>query len=143
MATKTTDPKDMEKELVGLEKEYWQAIKDKDARTASKYSDDPCIVVGAQGIGSIKPNDYGAMMAAATYDLHDFELKDVQVRVLNDDVAVLAYKVNEELTVDGKKVTMHAADSSTWVRRDGQWVCALHTESVEGDPFGRDRTGES
>jgi hypothetical protein len=53
--------------------------------------------------------------------------------------AVLAYKVREALTVDGKPVTFEAADASTWVRRDGQWVCALHTESLAGDPFGRDR----
>jgi hypothetical protein len=26
------------------------------------------------------------------------------------------------------------------VRRNGQWVCALHTESMLGDPFGRDRS---
>src|SRR5215212_2960874 len=62
MATNSADSNHLEKELVGLEKEYWQAIRDKDAKTASKYSDDPCIVVGAQGVGSIKPNDYSAMM---------------------------------------------------------------------------------
>jgi hypothetical protein len=43
--------------------------------------------------------------------------------------------------VDGKAVTLDAADASTWVRRDGRWRCALHTESIQGDPFGRDRTG--
>jgi hypothetical protein len=54
-------------------------------------------------------------------------------------VAVLVYNVHEELTVDGKPVTIDAADASTWVRRNGRWVCALHTESLKGDPFGRDR----
>jgi len=48
--------------------------------------------------------------------------------------------VHEELTVEGKPVTLDAADASTWVRRDGRWVCALHTESLRGDPFGRDRS---
>ena len=28
----------------------------------------------------------------------------------------------------------HAADTSTWVRGDGRWLCALHTEPR--DPFG-------
>jgi hypothetical protein len=55
-------------------------------------------------------------------------------------VAVLAYNVHEELTVEGKPVTIDAADASTWVRRDGRWLCALHSESLKGDPFGRDRT---
>jgi len=47
--------------------------------------------------------------------------------------------VHEELTVEGKPVTLDAADSSTWVRRDGHWLCAAHTETLSGDPYGRDR----
>jgi hypothetical protein len=46
--------------------------------------------------------------------------------------------VHEDLTVDGKPVTLDAAESSTWVRRDGRWACAMHTEAIAGDPFGRD-----
>jgi hypothetical protein len=34
-------------------------------------------------------------------------------------------------------------DSSTWVRRNGCWLCALHTEAIAGDPFGRDRQRSS
>jgi hypothetical protein len=64
---------------------------------------------------------------------------DVKAKMIGDDVAVLAYTVHEELTVDGRAVKLQAADASTWVRRDGQWVCALHTEALAGDPFGRDR----
>jgi len=35
--------------------------------------------------------------------------------------------------------TLDAADASTWVKKDGRWLCALHTESLIGDPYGRDR----
>ena len=84
-----------------------------------------------------------AMMKAAPYTLHRFQISDeVQVRLCGDDVAIIAYKVHEELTVEGKAVTLDAADASTWVRRDGRWRCALHTESVLGDPFGRDRAAK-
>jgi hypothetical protein len=130
----------VEKELLKLEKQYWQAIKDRDVDTAMRLTDDPCIVTGAQGVGRIDKKALAAMMKNAPYTLRDFEVnEDVQVRLLRDDVAVLAYKVHEELTVDGKPVRLDAAESSTWVRRDAQWVCAAHTESIEGDAFGRDR----
>ena len=83
-----------------------------------------------------------AMMKGASWELVDFELKeDPKVRMLGEDVAVLAYKVHEQLNVDGKPVTLEAAEASTWVRRDGHWLCALHTEAIAGDPFGRDRRG--
>src|SRR5688572_15023772 len=49
------------------------------------------------------------------------------------------YKVHEAVMVDGKPLTVDAAHSSTWTKRNGRWVCALHSESIEGDPFGRDR----
>ena len=129
-----------EKELLGLERQYWQAIKDKDADAAMRLSDEQCIVTGAQGVGSIDRKSLGQMMKAASYELLDFELsKDAQVRKLTDDVAIVAYKVREDLTVEGKPVTLEAAESSTWVRRDGRWLCALHTEALSGDPFGRDK----
>jgi hypothetical protein len=37
-----------------------------------------------------------------------------------------------------KDQDVDAADSSTWVHRDGRWLCALHTEAIAGAPFGRD-----
>jgi hypothetical protein len=129
----------VEQELLDLEKQYWQAIKDKDVDAALRLSDDFCIVVGAQGVNRIDRQTLARMAKTAPYTLHDFKIADAQVQLVRDDVAVLAYKVREELTVDGKPMTLDAADASTWVRRNGRWVCALHTESLSGDPFGRDR----
>jgi ketosteroid isomerase-like protein len=135
MATKT-----IESELLGLEKRYWQAVKDKDIDAAMRLTDDPCIVAGARGIARVDRQKFMAIMKGAPYTLHEFEIKDdAEVRLLGDDVAILAYNVHEELTVEGKPVTLDAADSSVWVRREGRWVCALHTESIAGDSYGRDR----
>ena len=148
MATKTsaktgtkTGGKTSEKELLDLENRYWQAIKNKDVDAAMKLTDDPCIVTGAQGVGTIPRKAFAGMLTSTStsWTLNDFQLTDVQTRFVNDDVAIVAYKVREQLTVDGKPLTLDAADASTWVRRDGHWLCALHTESVAGDPFGRDR----
>jgi|SRR5436190_17636464 len=130
----------VERELLELERRYWQALQDRDDATALKLSDDPCIVAGAQGVATLDRQSMAGMLRQATWKLERFEIDpNVKVKLLRDDVAVVAYKVREELTVDGKPVKLEAADASTWVRRDGQWVCALHTEALAGDPFGRDR----
>jgi ketosteroid isomerase-like protein len=135
MATKT-----IEDVLRGLEKRYWQALQDQDVDAALRLTDEPCIVTGAQGVGMIDRMTLASMMKDANYTLKRFELKEgAHVRLLRDDVAILAYQVHEELTVDGKPVSLDAADSSTWVRREGRWLCAMHTEALAGDPFGRDR----
>ena len=131
--------KAIEQELLELEKQFWRAIKDKNADAAARLSDDPCLITGAQGVSRVDRKAMMGLMKAAPYTLHDFRISDPQVRLLRDEVAVLVYNVHEELTVEGKPITIDAADASTWVRRDGRWVCALHTESLKGDPFGLDR----
>lgn len=129
-----------EKELMELERQYWQAMKDGDAPAAMRLTDDSCIVCGPQGVGSIDKQAIAAMFSAAKWKLDRFELKEgAKMRRLGDDVAVLAYEVHEDLTVDGQPVSIDAAECSTWVRREGRWACAQHSESIEGDPFGRDR----
>ena len=125
------------RELLALEEQYWNAIKEKDPATAASLSDDPCFVVGAQGVGEIDRATLAKMLEGATYELKAFSFEDVHMRRVTDDVVAVAYKVNEDLVVDGQKVKMEAFDSSVWVRRDGEWVCVVHTESPAGDPFGR------
>ena len=127
------------KELLALERQYWQALKDGDAEQSARLSDDPCIVTGASGVGRIDRPTLEKMIATASWKLTSFEISSPIAKLLTDDVAVIAYKVHEELLVDGKQVKLDASDTSTWIRRNGRWVCAVHTEALVGDPFGRDR----
>jgi hypothetical protein len=133
----------LERDLLALENQYWRAMQDGDSTTAMRLSADPCIVTGAQGVGEVDRKTMGKLLDNAKWKLDAFILSDPVAHALTDDVAVIAYKVHEELTVDGKAIKFEAADSSTWVRRDGQWVCAVHTEALAGDPFGRDRKAQA
>jgi hypothetical protein len=134
------DTQAIKTELMNLERQFWQSMKDKDPTAAVRLTDFPCIVTGAQGVAAVDEKTFGSMMTGGEWTLKNFTLSDdVQVRMLSDDVAIIAYKVHEDLTVEGKPVAFDAADASVWVKRDGQWQCAMHTESLSGDPFGRDR----
>ena len=128
-----------ERELLALEKSFWQTIKDGDAALSARLSDDTCVLTGTKGVGRIDRATLEKMFSRPDYKLTSFELSSPVVELLTDDVAVVAYKVHEEVVVDGKPLALDAFNSSTWVRRRGRWVCAAHTESVAGDPFGRDR----
>jgi len=129
-----------EQELIDLETRFWDAMREKDGYTAAKLTDDSCIVVGAQGVSAIDRTSMGKMTKEGMWELKRYSFNDKrQVRFLRDDVAIVGYTVNEQLVVDGKPLQLDAHDSSVWVRRDGEWRCAMHTESLAGDPFGRDR----
>ena len=135
MATNTT-------ELLENERRFWDAMKTKDANVASKMTDDQCIVVGAQGVSAIDGRTMGKLTTEGKWKLeqYSFDEKNAQVRFLTDDIAIVAYKVNERVELEGKTLPIEANDASVWVRRDGEWRCALHTESLAGDPYGRDKT---
>lgn len=119
-----------ENELVELEKRYWQAMQELDVATAASLTDFPCIVTGAHGLGRVDQKAFEQMMQNPKYSIESAELSDIEVRMLNDDVGVVAYKVHEQVKVDGKSKTLDAIDASTWVRRNGKWVCALHSEAI-------------
>ena len=128
-------------ELLEQERRFWNAMKEKDAGAAGRMTDDGCIIVGAQGVSAIDRQTMEKLTDEGQWELEEYTFDDetAQVRFIHDDVAIVAYKVNERVAVDGETLDLEANDSSVWVRRDGKWLCAMHTESIAGDPFGRDR----
>jgi hypothetical protein len=127
-------------ELLSLEKRYWTAMKQKDPNAAMRLTHDPCLVAGASGVSEVDHKALALMMKDAPWTLDKFELSDVKVKQIGDEVAIVAYKVKESLTVDGKPVEIEAADASTWIWSKDRWVCAMHAEAIQGDPYGRDRS---
>ena len=120
-------------------------MKEKDAAAASALTDDQCVIVGAQGVSAIDAKTMAKLTSEGQWELEQFSFDEQkrQIRFLTDDIAIVAYPVRERVVVDGETLPVVANDSSVWVRRDGQWRCALHTESLAGDPYGRDRTAKA
>jgi uncharacterized protein (TIGR02246 family) len=137
--TSSTDAR--EQELIDVERRFWNAMQEKDAAAASTLTDDQCVIVGAQGVSAIDAKTMAKLTSEGTWELkhYAFDEQARQIRFLTDDIAIVAYRVQERVIVDGETLPVEANDSSVWVRRDGHWRCALHTESLAGDPFGRDK----
>lgn len=132
-------------ELLEHERRFWNAMRDKDGEAASEMTHEHCIVVGAQGVSAIDPNTMARLTREGDWELERFIFDEstAQVQFLNEDIALVAYKVKERLTVEGKPLSLEANDSSVWIRRNGEWLCAMHTESLAGDPFGRDKASKA
>jgi hypothetical protein len=128
-----------EQEIIELERKYWQAMVDHDLDAALQMTADPCIVAGASGVAVVSHEKYRQIFDSAPWELLEFSIDGVETRALSEDQIVIAYNVTENMVVDGKPLTLKAADTSTWVRQDGRWVNAMHTEALLGDSFGRDR----
>ncbi len=128
-----------EDEIRAVETRFWNAMRDKDGRIAAELTDEGCIVVGAQGVSAIGRAAMEKMTGDTKWTLKTFAFDEqtMQIRFVNHDTALVGYHVHEELEVDGKALTLEAHDASVWLRRADGWRCALHTEAVAGDPFGR------
>jgi hypothetical protein len=121
----------IEDEILSREKSYWDALKTKNGATIEQLTGDTCLVVGGEGIRQFSGSEVAAMMDSVPFQLQDYGIESGDVKFVNarDDVAILAYKVRADYVVDGKDQRIDAYDTSVWVRRDGAWTCALHTET--------------
>lgn len=130
-----------DQELLALERSYWDALKDNDSRTVGRLTAQDSTVAGATGVGAFDPPAIAKFMEQATYKIRDYRIDAQAVRVnhISDDVVSIAYPVHEDLVVDGKPVKLDAFDTSVWKQTGNGWTCVLHTESIKGDAYGRDR----
>ena len=116
-------------EIIALEKEYWDAMKRKDGKRTAQLSGKTALTTGARGVTSISKAKMGEMTESGDWSLDSYDFSDVEVINPTDNVAIIAYKVKQNVTMDGKTQQLHAADSSTWIRGADGWECHAHSET--------------
>ena len=111
-------------ELVALEREGWQALSD--GRGADYYAQhlaDNALMAFSFGVMD-RQAAIDAMAQAPPWA--SFELTDPRVVALTDDSAVLVYAAKAQR--EGQD-PYAATISSTFVRRQGQWLLAFHQQT--------------
>ncbi|TZF85998.1 nuclear transport factor 2 family protein (plasmid) [Pedobacter sp. BS3] len=120
----------MENQILQLEKKYWKGMQDGDFETVKSLSHFPCIVAGKNGVRSVDEATFKMMFdSGKDRQLNVLNISDTQMQKINEDSAVIAYLIELEYNVQGKKSSGKCACTSTWVKENGKWVCALHTET--------------
>ncbi|MEI6665449.1 MAG: nuclear transport factor 2 family protein [Chloroflexota bacterium] len=128
-----------EQEILDVEHEYWDSMISKDSAVATRLTAERSIITGAQGVSEVTSAGIGEMVQSDAWTLKRYAFSEVRMLTPTPDTAILAYHVTEELEVDGKPLTLEANDSTVWMRSGDGWISVLHTESVAGDPFGREQ----
>ncbi len=115
----------MKTEISKLERKYWDAMIGHDYETVRDLTKFPCIVAGKQGVMSVDEPAYKNMFEqGGGKRMKVNSISDEQVET-GEDHALIAYLI--ELDYDGK--AMKCACTSTWIKDDEKWRCAMHTES--------------
>lgn len=120
-------------EIIALERDYWDAMKRKDGKRTSQLSGKTALTTGARGVSSISKEKMGKMTEDGHWTLDSYAFDNIEVVTPTDDVAIIAYTVKQNVTMDGKKQDLHAADSSTWIRGADGWECHAHSETFLQD----------
>jgi hypothetical protein len=117
-------------EILALEKSYWDAMKRKDGKRAAQLSGKIALTTGARGVASIPKDKMGKMTEEGDWSLESYDFDDVEVVAPAPDVAIIAYTVTQNVTMNGKPQQFRAADSSTWIRGADGWECHAHSETI-------------
>lgn len=125
----TADAAALLETLMGLEKESWQFLKDKNVAGMRGYMADDGSVIFGDGDRLDK--------AAFLKLMPDLRLDSItynspgEVRIWTQDVATLLYRVTYTSAIkDGKATTLKVMSSNTYVRRNGKWLSALYQETI-------------
>jgi len=124
--------KDISLEIMNLEKQYWDAMSSHDLQAAVNLTDFPCIVSSEHGVQSVDREQFEKMFSSHEGSFSSWKIDEskAQVRQIGPDTAVIAYSVHASVVKDGKTQEIDAVDTSTWVKKNDKWVCAMHTETL-------------
>ena len=120
----------MATQIIELEKKYWQAMENHDYETVKNLTHFPCIIAGKTGLQSVDEATFKKMFESADGNkIKVLNISNVETQLLGENTAVTAYQIALEMTDDKQNTQMKCVCTSTWIKENNNWVCALHTET--------------
>jgi len=132
---KETAMQSQAREIVDLEKKFWQSIVDEDTDTALGMLADQSLMVSSHGAMKFGHVEYRKMAEQGKKVLKNFVLSDLDVVFPNDTTAILTYHAKQTMAPRGSTdagTEQEMNDTSTWVKTLDGWKCVMHTESQAG-----------
>ena len=120
----------METQIIELEKKYWQGMENHDYETVKNLTQFPCIIAGKNGVQSVNEANFKKMFESGDGNkIKVLSISDVEAQLIAENTAIIAYQIELGMTDNKQKAPMKCACTSTWIKQNNNWVCALHTEA--------------
>jgi len=120
----------MKNEILELEKQYWAAMAAHDFHTVTKLTHFPCILTAKNGVREVDEKAFQeGFEQAKEMEMKIIGITDEKVQMLSDDYGIIGYTVEIEHVVKAETTRSKAACGSAWIKEDGEWKCALHSET--------------
>lgn len=57
------------------------------------------------------------------------KISEVNVQIINQDTAIIGYEIEFGIADEKENNSMKCVCTSTWIKENNDWFCALHTET--------------
>jgi hypothetical protein len=118
---------DLEKTLIGLEKQSWVAWKARDGAFFQDFLSDDHIEVGTGGPAS--KADVVVFVGSPQCVVKSYSVSDFRLTVVGADTALLTYRAEQDTACGGAAVPSPAWASSLYARRNGRWLNVLYQQT--------------
>lgn len=117
-----------EETLMTKERQLWKAFKSKDAKGFGQWIAEDAQDISAPD-GRLRTKSEIIQMMSE-FNIAEYELTEMQVSDVTNDVAIVTYKAKSKGTHQGKVIpdTQYFV-STLWVHKNGDWWARFHQES--------------
>ncbi|WP_423457216.1 nuclear transport factor 2 family protein [Ottowia sp. VDI28] len=119
-------------DIMKLETEFWQSLVDQAPEKAAALLTGEAANVAMYGIHHFSPAEYLKMAKDGPAKLTSFLFSNEKVFFPAPDVAVATYEARQSFEMNDTVHEMICFDTTTWVKSNGKWLAAVHTETPKG-----------
>ncbi|MDR6761967.1 hypothetical protein J2Y38_002178 [Flavobacterium sp. 2755] len=120
----------METQIIELEKKYWNGMENHEYETVKNLTLFPCIIASKNGVQSVDESQFKKMFESGDGDkIKVLNISNVETKLIAENTAIIGYIIELGITDDKQKPPTKCACTSTWIKENNNWVCALHTEA--------------
>jgi hypothetical protein len=109
----------LEEKIVALEKQGWEAIKNKDWNGLSSLLTEDFVEVGEMGI---RGKSAAIEDLKANLTVTEYSMEDAKVLELGKDGGLLTYQLVQKGSYKGQDLPSKANCSAAYIRRGGKWL---------------------
>lgn len=117
--------------LVKLEKQSWEAWKNRDGKFFQNFLSDDHVELGFGGPSS--KSSVVAFVGSPVCLVKSYDVEHFQLTIFDTNTALLTYHAIQDTTCGGKPVPSPVWVSSLYVKRDGHWLNVLYQQTAESN----------
>lgn len=125
--TESSENAALKEQLVKLEKQSWEAWKNRDGKFYQTFLSDDHVEMGFSGRAN--KNDVVQFVGSPACQVKSYQLDDFELRLLAPDTALLTYREAQD-TVCRKQVPSPCWVSSLYVKHGDRWLNALYQQTA-------------